>query len=35
MILNEGITKIVAHPLHPVLVTAGIDGIKTFSSNPP
>ncbi|KAA6392488.1 MAG: hypothetical protein EZS28_011981 [Streblomastix strix] len=33
---SENITKIVAHPIHPVLVTAGADGdIKIFSSNPP
>ncbi|KAA6396756.1 MAG: hypothetical protein EZS28_007720 [Streblomastix strix] len=33
---SEGITKITAHPIHPVLITAGSDGIiKVFSSNPP
>ncbi|KAA6358695.1 MAG: hypothetical protein EZS28_045778, partial [Streblomastix strix] len=33
---SENITKIVAHPIHPILVTAGADGdIKIFSSNPP
>ncbi|KAA6375202.1 MAG: hypothetical protein EZS28_029272 [Streblomastix strix] len=33
---SEGITKIAAHPQHPILVTAGADGIITvFSSNPP
>ncbi|KAA6387643.1 MAG: hypothetical protein EZS28_016830 [Streblomastix strix] len=33
---SEGITKVAAHPIHPVLVSAGADGIiKVFSSNPP
>ncbi|KAA6384182.1 MAG: hypothetical protein EZS28_020291 [Streblomastix strix] len=33
---SEGITKIAAHPQHPILVTAGADGnITVFSSNPP
>ncbi|KAA6364551.1 MAG: hypothetical protein EZS28_039922 [Streblomastix strix] len=33
---SEGITKIAAHPIHPLLVTAGADGnIKIFASNQP
>ncbi|KAA6382669.1 MAG: hypothetical protein EZS28_021804 [Streblomastix strix] len=33
-IFSENITKIVAHPIHPVLATAGADGdIKVFSNN--
>ncbi|KAA6391319.1 MAG: hypothetical protein EZS28_013153 [Streblomastix strix] len=33
---NEGITKIAAHLIHPLLVTAGADGIiKIFTSNQP
>ncbi|KAA6355973.1 MAG: hypothetical protein EZS28_048500, partial [Streblomastix strix] len=32
---GESVTKIVAHPIHPILVTSGADGnIKVFSSNP-
>ncbi|KAA6362322.1 MAG: hypothetical protein EZS28_042151 [Streblomastix strix] len=32
-IYSEGIIKVMAHPTHPVLVTAGVNGyIKTFSS---
>ncbi|KAA6387755.1 MAG: hypothetical protein EZS28_016718 [Streblomastix strix] len=34
--LSECITKIAAHPIHPILVTAGADGnIKVFTSNQP
>ncbi|KAA6376697.1 MAG: hypothetical protein EZS28_027773, partial [Streblomastix strix] len=32
---SESVTKIIAHPIHPILATAGADGsIKIFSSNP-